>query len=254
MEAVSLYQKKYHIESSDVDFNKKLKLSSIFSYFQEIASLHADNLGVGIEAIEKIGVGWALIKIKVDLIRYPVWNEEILIETWYPEPKKFEFIRDFSIIDSNGNIIVNAITSWIIFDIKTRELRKSDSIANGFPLNAKERAINYKFGKIKDFGKIEFNIKKIIRYSDIDFNGHLNNSKYVDFIMDCLSIEDHKKYRVKTIEVNYINEALPEDTIVISKDLSALNSNLIYFEGINEKDNKAIFKAQIEIETLEMLK
>jgi acyl-ACP thioesterase len=80
MEAVSVYQKKYHIESSDVDFTKKLKLSSLFGYFQEITSIHADNLGVGINTIEQKGVGWALIRIRIDIIRNPVWNEEILIE------------------------------------------------------------------------------------------------------------------------------------------------------------------------------
>jgi hypothetical protein len=36
--------------------------------------------------------------------------------------------------------------------------------------------------------------------------------------------------------------------MIFFKDLAALNANLIYIEGMNEKDNKAIFKAQIEIE------
>jgi acyl-ACP thioesterase len=248
MEAVPVYQKKYHIETNDVDFTRKLKLSSLFGYFQEIACIHADNLGVGVEKIEQKGVAWALIRIKVDLVRYPVWNEAILIETWYPEPKKFEFERDFSVTDMNGNIIIKAISSWIIFDIETRELRKRDLIINGFPPSVKERAFDCKLGKLKASGQMEIAYKKVVGYSDIDFNGHLNNSKYIDFIMDCFTMEDHKKYRVKTIEINYINEALSENTIVIFKDLSAVSSGLIYFEGINEKDNKAIFKAQIEIE------
>ncbi len=47
--AVSIYQKKYHIKSNDVDFNKKLKLGSLFGYFQEIVSMHAGNLGVGVK-------------------------------------------------------------------------------------------------------------------------------------------------------------------------------------------------------------
>lgn len=247
MKAVSVYQKKYHIESNDVDFTKKVKLSSLFNYFQEIACTHADNLGVGVNMIEKTGVGWALIRIKVDIIRYTVWNEEIQIETWYQEPKKFEFERDFAVYDMDGNIIINAVSTWVIFDIKTRELRKAELITPGFPPIIKGRAIDCKLGKLKAFGPLDFVYKKAIGYSDIDFNGHINNSKYIDFIMDCFTMEKHRRYRVRKIEVNYINEALPETTIIIYKDLSASSSNLIYFEGINEEDNKAIFKAQIEI-------
>lgn len=248
MEAIPVYQKKYHVQTNDVDFTRKLKLSSLFSYLQEIASIHADNLGVGVDRIEQKGVGWALLRIKVDLVRYPAWNEEILIETWYPEPKKFEFERDFSITDINGNEIVKAASSWIIFDIKTRELRKRDLITNGFPQSVRERALDCKLGKIKASGKMEITYKKVIRYSDIDFNGHLNNSKYIDFIMDCFTMEDHKKYRFKSIEINYVNEALSGNTIVLLRDLSAINLGLIYFEGINEMDDKVIFKSQLEIE------
>jgi acyl-ACP thioesterase len=248
MEPVPVYPKKYHIETNDVDFAKQLKLSSLFGYFQEIASLHADNLGVGINTIEQIGVRWALIRIRVDIIRNPLMNEEVFIETGYPEPKKFEFIRDYSVKDNGGNIIVKAISSWIIFDIETKELRKRDLITNGFPQSTKDRALDCRFEKLRALGQPEMVYKKVIRYSDIDFNGHLNNSKYIDFIMDCFTMKDHKKYRVKTIEVNYTSEALPEDTIVFYRDLSAIGSNLIYFEGVNEKDNNTVFKAQIEIE------
>ena len=85
-------------------------------------------------------------------------------------------------------------------------------------------------------------------YSDIDVNKHLNNSKYVDFIMDCFSLKDHEKYNIKSIEVNYSKEALPGDSIAIYKDISEAYSNLIYIEGVNEKDNKLTFKTQLEIE------
>ncbi|MDF2989044.1 MAG: hypothetical protein K0R50_4554, partial [Eubacterium sp.] len=49
-------------------------------------------------------------------------------------------------------------------------------------------------------------------------------------------------------EVNYINEALPGDNLILNRDISALNSNQLYIEGISEKNNKAVFKSQVEIQ------
>lgn len=247
METVPLYQKKFDIQSSDLDFAGKLKLSALFGYFQDIASLHAANLGVGIEKIEPLGVGWALIRMRVEVVRYPGAGETLLIETWYPEPKRFEFERDFAVMDKDGIIMAKAMSSWIVFDIKTRELRKSDLISPEFPLSSRGRALEGKFVKLKAFGSLELVAKKVIRDEDADRNGHLNNAKYIDFIMDCLTMEERNRYQVKQFEINYNNEALPGDGILFYKDTSALGSNLIYFEGVHETDRKSIFKAQLEI-------
>lgn len=250
MEIEWIYKKKYHIELSDVDFAKTLKLSALFNYFQDIASEAVENLGIGINTLEqKFGVAWILIRIRVDIVRNAVWNEDISIETWHQESRKLEFERDFIVRDSNGEIIASAVSSWVIVDIKTREIRKTDLLAFNYLQNIKERAIDCKLGKLKPFGQNEVVYKKVIGYSDIDFNGHINNSRYIDYVMDCFSIENHMNYGVKSIEINYINEALPGDIIVLNRDISALNSNLLYIEGVSEINNKILFKSQIEIES-----
>jgi acyl-ACP thioesterase len=248
MEPVAVYKNHYSIGLSDVDFMKKLKLSTLFGYFQDIASLAVENLGIGIDTLDqKFSVAWVLMRIRVDITRNPSWNEEITVETWPQQPKKLEFERDFLVRDAGGNIIIRAVSTWIIFDIQTRELRKSELIAVNYPPFSKERAIDCKLGKLKPFGQLDVAYKKVIGYSDVDLNGHLNNSRYIDFIMDCFPVENHKKYSVKSIEVNYINEAMPGETLVLYRDISAIDSNKIYIEGVNDNGDKTAFKTQVEI-------
>lgn len=249
MEPISLYSKNYKVEVDHVDFNGRLKLSSLFTYFQDIAGLHAENLGMGMENLyEKHNALWVLARIRVDTVRYPLWNEEITIDTWPQEPNKIEFTRDFLVKDMRGNILAKAVSTWVIIDVNTRRLKKTKSVYIGYPPIKKERAINCKLGNLKPKGPLEMVYKRTVGYSDIDVNRHLNNSKYVDFIMDCFSLKYHEKYSIKSIEVNYSKEALPGDTITIYKDISEAYSTLIYIEGVNEKDNKLTFKTQLEIE------
>ena len=249
MEPVSLYSKDYNVEVNHVDFNGILKLSSLFTYFQDIAGLHAENLGMGMKTLYKNhGVLWVLARIRVDIVRYPMWNEKITIETWPQEPNKIEFMRDFLVKDTQGNILAKAVSTWVIIDEETRRIKKTQSIYTEYPLTVKERAICCKLGNLKPEGQLELVYKRKVMYSDIDINGHLNNSKYVDFIMDSFNFDDHKKYRIKSIEVNYSNEALPGDIINIYRDISELDSKTVYMEGNDEKGKKLIFKAQIKIE------
>lgn len=245
---VSVFRKKYIVGLSDADFKQRLKLSTLFGYFQDAASMAVENLGIGFNVMtEKFSVTWALVRIRVEIERYPKWNEEITVETWPQEPKKYDFDRDYAVLDSDGNVIIRAISTWILLDINTRELRKSEWIALKFPPFSKDRAIDCKLSKIRHSGELEMAYSKVIGYSDVDFNGHLNNSRYIDFIMDCFPVQSHKKYDVRSIEVNYINEAMPGEELVLYKDVSAVDANMIYIEGMNASGDKTVFKAQVQI-------
>jgi len=248
METLSIYKKDYHVDYGDSDYYKKLKLSSLFNYLQDIASLHSENLGIGINDIQKKhDVAWVMVRILVDVARMPNWNENIKVETWAIEPKRLEFERDFIVRDTEGNVLVRAISSWVIMNIEKREIRKTELIRIEYPPFVEERAINQRMGKLKPNGQLEMVYKKLIGYSDIDINGHLNNSKYIDYITDCFSMERHGEYRVKSVQVSYISEALAGDTIVFSKDISNLEDGSIYVEGVNEIGDKVYFKSCVTI-------
>lgn len=246
MEAI--HKKQYTVEVSEIDFRQQLKLSSLFVYLQDMATEHGTMLGVGRNVIQsKYGVIWVLIRAKVDIIRYPKLKERITVETWPDQPNKLEFDRNFIVYDNENKIIAKALTQWAIIDINTRRLKRSSLIETDFPESGRVKAIDCVLGRIKSEGNLQQSYKKTVGYSDIDLNEHLNNAKYVDYIMDCFSLDNHKQYFVKSIEVNYIHEALPGETIILQIDYTNVDNNIVYIEGLNEETNKTVFKSQIEI-------
>lgn len=248
MEAIPLYKKQFQVDYGDSDYYKKLKLSSMFNYFQDISILHSDNIGVGIGQIQKdFNVTWVMIRIMLKIDRFPNWGEAVTVETWPIKPKRLEFERDYMIKDQQGNVLVRAISSWVIMDVDQREIRRSDLLNSNIPYYPDKRALDNRLGKLKPNGNLEFVYTKKIGYSDIDMNGHLNNSKYIDYITDCFSIETHEKYAIDTVQVNYIGEALAGDTISFYRDISLLEQKQIYVEGVDEINEKAYFKACITI-------
>jgi acyl-ACP thioesterase len=246
MEAVALYKGNYHVDYGDADYFKKLKLSSLFNYLQDIGNLHSQNLGISINDIrEEHGVTWVMVRILVEIERMPNFNEDITVETWPNEPKKMEFVRNYIIRDREENILVRAIASWVIIDVVKREIRKTDLLNTKYPPFIESKAIDRGMSKLKANGELAFIYSKQIGYSDIDLNGHLNNSKYVDYITDCFSMHTHEKYTAESIQINYVNEALAGDTIDFYKDVSNLESGFVYIEGVDKLCQKVYFRACI---------
>ncbi len=248
MKAIPVYSKEFEIDVSHVDFTGNLKLSSLFQFFQDVATLHAENLGVGMKKMhEKYNALWVLVRMRVHIERYPIWGEKITIETWPEKPERFQFIRNFLGRDKKGHIFAKAVSTWVVIDMATRRLKRLESIYDTYEMAKRERPIPCKLGRFQPNGPLELLYKRPIGYSDIDVNEHLNNSKYVDFIMDCFRLKEHKKFIVEAIEVNYKNEAFAGDTISLFKDKADNDSNVVYIEGVDEGKDQLIFKAQLKL-------
>ena len=247
MEAI--FKKKYTVQASETDFRRQLKLSSLFIYLQDMATEHAYNIGVGRDVLQKkYGIIWVLNRAVVEIIKHPKFKEEIAIETWPEQPDKVQFNRNFLVYDKEGNVIAKAFSQWVVIDYNTRRLRRSSIIEEEFPNVNRERPVTGISNKIKPIGELNLSYKKTVGYSDIDINEHLNNAKYIDYIMDCFSLKLHKKYNISSIQIDYLHEALPGEIIQLYTDTAGVKDNLVYIEGINENTKVTTFKAQITIE------
>jgi len=54
-----------------------------------------------------------------------------------------------------------------------------------------------------------------VKYSDIDVNKHVNTVRYIEWISDCFSLETYNSSQVKRFEINFMNELLFDDLVVI---------------------------------------
>lgn len=244
-----VYTKKYRVNPSDVDFRKRLKLSALFDFFQDIADLAAGSLGFGIDALaQNFGVGWVLTRIRVELTRIPDLHEELTIETWPSQHSRLSFERDFVVMDANGAVIAAAVSAWVLLDMASRELKRADFIGFDLPLPVRERALTVGPGKIKPDWDCTPIYQKTIGYSDIDFNGHINNARYVDYALDCFDIATHTGCRVRSAELNYLTEALPEDILHFSKGTCPANG-AYYVEGTSVNSGKTVFRALVAMDS-----
>jgi acyl-ACP thioesterase len=233
MEPVPIYESNYTIPNRDVDFMKRLKLGALFGYIQDISSLHSENIGTGVAHLANdLGVAWVLMRMRVDILRAPMLYEEIKLSTWPQPTGKALYDRDFTIAAADGEIIVRGSSVWILMDLEKRELVKGNILKYADVEFPTTRALTEKLGRIHMPKGARRVFDHEVHYSDIDYNGHMNNTKYVDIVMDGVGVDVLRDYEPASIEVNYSNEIHPGEILTLYKDDSALVSDgIIYAEA-----------------------
>ncbi|MDR0817018.1 MAG: hypothetical protein LBN35_00095 [Clostridiales Family XIII bacterium] len=267
MKPVAKYFVETKLESSHVDFRRELRMIQAFMWFQDIAAAHADNLGAGVtKLVTERNVAWVIMRMRVEVDRMPLLDEEITIGTW-PQATGPLYERDYDIVSraKDGESLIRAASVWIIMDLETRDIVKNFLVDYHEIDPLRDRALGIKLRQLKAPDGLTPVSEKRISYSDLDYNGHINNTKYLDYIYDCFDISYHEKYRVSAVEIDYINEGHHGETIIMyMTDMTAkpaaanvpaslregegglADAPVKYIEGRSSMDDRTVFKAKIE--------
>ena len=236
-----ILEKKITIAPSMADFEGKLGYHHTFGLFMDIASEHADILGIGMNELKKKDMFWLTAKTKVIFNRRPRLGDEVILRTWPDKPEKIRANRSYSICDKDGDMILGK-TEWAVINFKTKTLVAVDGIYPEELKFATVPAVTEQFPRIptsdSDDGK---KISHAIRSADVDIGGHMNNTAYVRALVDCFSCEELKKLNVTKIDVMYRAQCYEGDVLTfVRKD----------FDGFSfvtaEKDGAAVLLSRVE--------
>ena len=208
--AIMELEKEFFIHTSMVGKNDYIRPAAILDLFQDMASLHANEIGVGFDDIVKKNYLWIVSSIEFNQYKQFKSISYVKVKTWPKTKNRLEFIREFSISDLDGNILVTGISTWVLIDLNTRKLTRGDDVIFNGEYSEETNYPNYRRRKIPLLSdKIikEWDYK--ILATDLDHNGHMNNAKYADIIYNGLTDDRF----VKSIHISFLHEALLNDII-----------------------------------------
>jgi acyl-ACP thioesterase len=207
------FTKEFTISSFDVDASKKASLQSLCRYMQEMAVLHAEKLKLGFHDMMKEQRAWVLAQMLIHIDRLPSFHEKIYVSTWSNGPDGRFAMRDFYIHDAKKNIIARASSTWFVIDIAEKGICRLESYFEGYNYNNIEYALGRKPERIKAFDDAEQMAEIIVKYSDLDINGHVNNIRYIDYIFNQFSYAFRMEHDIREIEMNFLKESKMDHTL-----------------------------------------
>lgn len=249
----NICSRSYKIKFYEADFKEKINLHSILNYVQEISGVHAELLGCGYDQLEEDELFWVVSRMKVNMKRYPKWNEEITIETWPAGMDMMFFVRCFRIYDENKELIGEVDGAYLLLNRSSLFPQKMDKLPK--PLNVlgyrgKEykRLDKFRLNRLKDFDKT-YIMDRQVRYNDLDLNMHVNNVKYVEWVEDCFSLEDFQKYNIKELQINFLKQVKFGEKVELYK-YNNKEDNSCYIQGIKSGTNEEMFQCKVIFENI----
>ncbi len=213
MALLKTYEETAILRTCNCDFLGKWRPSAIFESMQEVSGMHSHLLGCGRERLIEKNLVWVLSRIEVQMECYPEMGERVTIKTFPMPNKRWFFPRYFVFEDEKGAMLGRAASLWLLLDIITRKMAAPGEVAELLPDNSDLIAPMQLPATVTEVQGEEMLFQHTPVYTDLDVNGHVNNTKYVDWLCDALGIETMGQKCLQSICINYDAEVRPHQEI-----------------------------------------
>lgn len=217
------YQENILLRTCDCDMNGQWRPSAVLTAMQEASGAHCALLGCGRDDLLRRGIVWILAHSEVQMTRYPNLGETVTVQTFHKPVRLRFFPRYYLFKDAAGEVIGKAGTLWLLMDIHTRQTIPAGDIAALLPDNsdlAAPMALPATVGQLQ--GEEKVTIYDPV-YTDLDVNGHANNTRYADWLCNALGIDTLRQYQPESMILNYNAEVTPGQRVelhLVRKDLA----------------------------------
>ncbi len=214
------FSKNYEIASFESDRNGVLRLRTLFNLFQDLADGHATVMGVGYHACVQHGIGWIGGAYHVRIHRMPRWEDKVTFLTWPSAATAVTGIREFQVQDENGQVLIEASSQWVLIDTQKLRPVAVTKYFGSYEVIA-QRAVETGFEKLPPLDCVDYQADEIIRYDDIDINGHVNNAVYPTWALDGLPADFIRNRQLTELKIQFKKSARLGDSIHLQTQIEA---------------------------------
>lgn len=198
----SVYTTRRCVGASMCDASGRLGLANTFALFQDIASEHAEEIGVGFAAMRARGSFWLTVRTRVHFYRRPALMQPIEASTWAHAPGATRCDRFYRLIAGEA-LLAEGRTEWCVYDIEKGAVRPMAEA--GFDPDftfCEDTVLGAPYARFRhDFTDADCACTCTVRPSDVDLGRHMNNVAYLRLLTDSFSLEELEKLDVEEMEI-----------------------------------------------------
>lgn len=200
-----IYTMEFEVNDNVVDCHGRLKPSQILYLCQDMGGRHCEALALDYETLASRHLFWAVVRHRVQVSRLPRRGETIRVETWPMPTTRTAYPRSVIAYDTEGNECFRAISLWVLMDLQTRKMITPGNSGIEVVGMVRGNELTTPGGLIcRD---LSGDTVRTVTYTDLDRNGHMNNTRCMEWMWDLLDSRFHGSHEIRELTVCYLNEA-----------------------------------------------
>ena len=238
----------FAVDGLAVDRFRRLKASMLLYYMQEVAGNHFSLLEDREQPLAGKNLFWAVSRHRVLVERLPRLGETVTVETWPMPTTRVAYPRAMAMYDQKGHLLARSISLWVLMDLHSRAMVLPGK--SGVTVNGILRDNEPEVPKSLMFRDLPHTAKHTVTYSLLDVNGHMNNTRYMDWVDDLIPGSFHRYHSLKELTLCYLSEALEGQEVALQWGLT---EGTLQVDAHREKTDvcgktERVFSAQVFFE------
>jgi acyl-ACP thioesterase len=225
-----IYEKKILIRSEQVDMTRRLRMSDLFRLLEEASIAHTELLGCTRDKTLDRGLLWIITRQSVEIDELPAYDDKIIVRSWQGEMQHVFFPRFYE-IERAGEILVKGQALWMLMKEDDRSMVMPEDYDISIPGRPDADDMVLPAIVIPKDVETEESRRLETRFSQIDINGHMNNTRYFDVIDDMLNNNSQRASVPKAVLANYLSELRLGDKFTLSR---YVKGDTLFFEGVSD--------------------
>lgn len=235
----------YLVSFYEVDAKNRVFLPSLWKYLQETAWNHAHRIGIGYSDLARNDHFWVLSRLAIEMNEYPGWGDKIRVKTWLLESSRLFAFRDFSIIKEDGRVIGGAKSAWVVLNLKSRKPQRIEPFLKDLNPIPDQHGAETKLDKLPAPGVPGEEMFFSVHYGDLDMHQHVNNAKYIEWILDSYPFEINQTHHITNFEINFLAESTCGDELSIQSERQKDSIPTYLHTMIRKEDGRELCRARV---------
>lgn len=202
------YKESCYLDTYRVDKQKIGKASGIWQLMQEAACHQMEEQRPSYTDLLEEGKALMLARVDLAIPEEILLDEKLVSSSWPCESTRATFLRNY-VLTRDDKLAAVADTQWSLVDLASRKILKVEEVDfSKYWMGEHRQLLKGKFKIPPDIEKSMRQVgTKTVAYSDLDYNGHMNNTYYLDVLCDYIPELAAGSHRVSFFRIHYSKEA-----------------------------------------------